>query len=157
MIPKIIKTETDYDIALARIDMLMDADPGTPDGDELELLVTLVELYEKKVHPVGLPDPIEAIRFRVEQMGLKQKDLIPFLGSRSKVSEVLSRQRPLSVTMMRKLHEGLGIPAEVLLQESGAKLAEADTDGSVQLFLTTSIKAKQTRMKGMPTIGLQRR
>jgi HTH-type transcriptional regulator/antitoxin HigA len=125
MIPKIIKNEADYDGALTRIDELMDADPGTPDGDELELLVTLVELYEKKVHPIGLPDPIEAIKFRMEQAGLKQKDLIPFIGSRSKVSEVLSRQRPLSIAMIRKLHEGLGIPAEVLLKEPGAKIAQA--------------------------------
>lgn len=122
MIPKIIKNEIDYETALSRIDDLMDADPGTPDGDELELLVTLVEMYEEKVHPIELPDPIEAIKFRMEQLEMKQKDLIPFIGSRSKVSEVLSRQRPLSVAMMRKLHEGLGIPAEVLLKEAGAKI-----------------------------------
>ncbi len=123
MIPKIIKNEIDYETALARIDELMDADSGTPEGDELELLVTLVELYEEKAHPIDLPDPIEAIKFRMEQAGMKQKDLIPYIGSRSKVSEILSCQRPLSVTMMRKLHEGLGIPAEVLLREAGAKIA----------------------------------
>jgi HTH-type transcriptional regulator/antitoxin HigA len=117
MIPKIIKNETDYEAALGRIDELMDADPGTAEGDELELLVTLVEMYESKAHPIDLPDPIEAIKFRMEQMGLKQKDLIPYIGSRSKVSEVLSCQRPLSITMIRKLHEGLGIPADVLLKE----------------------------------------
>ncbi len=115
MIPKIIKTEAEYDRALERIDALMDSEPGTSEGDELELLVTLVELYEKVVHPIDLPDPIEAIKFRMEQAGLKQKDLIPYIGSRSKVSEVLSHQRPLSITMIRKLYEGLGIPANVLL------------------------------------------
>ncbi|MDD2897838.1 MAG: ImmA/IrrE family metallo-endopeptidase [Desulfuromonadaceae bacterium] len=120
MIPKIIKNETDYEAALGRIDELMDADPETAAGDELELLVTLVEMYESKAHPIDLPDPIEAIAFRMEQAGLKQKDLIPYIGSRSKVSEVLSRQRPLSIAMMRKLHEGLGIPADVLLKEPGA-------------------------------------
>lgn len=125
MIPKIIKNEAEYNLALARIDEIMDADPGTPEGDELELLLTLVELYEKEVHPIDLPDPIEAIKFRMEQAGLKQKDLIPFIGSRSKVSEVLSRQRPLSIAMIRKLHEGLGMPAEVLLREPGAKIAQA--------------------------------
>lgn len=124
MIPKIIKTEKDYERALARINDLMDADPGTPKGDELELLVTLVELYEKAKHPIDLPDPVEAIKFRMEQLGLKQKDLIPLIGSRSKVSEALSRQRPLSITMIRKLNAGLGIPAEILLQEPRAKLAQ---------------------------------
>jgi HTH-type transcriptional regulator/antitoxin HigA len=124
MIPKVIKTEKDYEGALARINDLMDSDPGTPAGDELELLVTLVELYENAKHPIDLPDPVEAIKFRMEQLGLKQKDLIPHIGSRSKVSEVLSRQRPLSIAMIRKLNVGLGIPAEVLLQEPGAKLAQ---------------------------------
>jgi HTH-type transcriptional regulator/antitoxin HigA len=123
MIPKVIKNENDYDAALARIGELMDANPGTPEGDELELLVTLVELYEKEAHLIDLPDPIEAIKFRMEQAGLKQKDLVPFIGNRSKVSEVLSRRRPLSVTMIRKLHKGLGIPAEVLLGEQGAHIA----------------------------------
>jgi len=84
MIAKVIKNETDYEAALARINELMDADLGTREGDELELLVSLVEWYEKKAHPIGLPDPVEAIRFRMEQLGLKQKDLIPFIGSRSK-------------------------------------------------------------------------
>lgn len=125
MTPKIIKNEIAYETALCRIDELMDTDPDTPEGDELELLVTLVELYEKKAYPIDLPDPIEAIKFRMEQMGLKQKDLIPYIGNRSKVSEVLSRQRPLSITMMRKLQEGLGIPADVLLKEPGAQLTAA--------------------------------
>lgn len=128
MIPKIIKTETDYDQALERIAALMDAVPGTPEGDELELLVTLVELYEKIVHPIDQPDPIEAIKFRMEQMGLKQKDLIPYIGSRSKVSEVLSRQRPLSISMIRRLHEGLGIPSDVLLKEPGAQISPVAED-----------------------------
>src|SRR3990172_4038821 len=104
MFPKIIKNEKDYKAALARINDLMDADPGTPEGDELDLLVTLVELYEKAKYPIDLPDPVEAIKFRMDQLGLKQKDLIPHIGSRSKVSEVLSRQRPLSITMIRKLN-----------------------------------------------------
>ena len=123
MIAKVIKNETEYEAALARINELMDADPGTREGDELELLVTLVELYEKKTHPIGLPDPVEAIRFRMDQLGLKQKDLIPFIGSRSKVSEILSGQRQLSISMIRRLHEGLGIPAEVLVREPGPGFA----------------------------------
>ncbi len=122
MIYKVIKNEPDYEAALSRIDELMEAGVDTAEGDELELLVTLVELYEKKTYPIDLPDPVEAIKFRMDQMGLKQKDLIPFVGSRSKVSEVLSRQRPLSIGMIRKLHEGLGIPADVLLKESDVKM-----------------------------------
>lgn len=124
MVHKVIKTEKEYESALARINDLMDADPGTPEGDELELLVTLVEWYEKAKHPIDLPDPVEAIKFRMEQLRLKQKDLIPLIGSRSKVSEVLSRQRPLSIAMIRRLNAGLGIPAEILLREPGAKLAQ---------------------------------
>ena len=98
--------------------------------DELELLATLVELYEAEVYPIPSPDPIDAIRFRMEQQELKQKDLIPFLGSKSKVSEVLSRKRSLSISMIRKLHEGLGIPVEVLLgqdAEPAALVAEKST------------------------------
>lgn len=133
MIPKVIRNETDYDAALTRINELMDADPGTPQGDELELLVTLVELYEKVAHPIDLPGPVEAIKFRMEQAGLKQKDLIPFIGSRSKVSEVLSRRRPLSISMIRKLHHGLGIPAEVLLREPGVQMAQLP-EGMARVF-----------------------
>jgi HTH-type transcriptional regulator/antitoxin HigA len=124
MVPKIIKNDTAYEAALARIDVLMDAEPDTPAGDELELLVTLVELYEKNAHPIDLPEPVAAIKFRMEQQGLKPKDLVPFIGSRSKVSEVLTQQRPLSLAMIRRLHEGLGIPAAVLLREAGASLAK---------------------------------
>ena len=121
---KIIKTETEYDQALFRIDELMDAVPDTDEGNELELLVTLVEFYEEKKYAIDLPDAVSAIKFRMEQQGLKQKDLIPFIGSKSKVSEVLSEQRPLSLSMIRKLHAGLGIPADVLMQEPEARLPE---------------------------------
>ena len=120
MMNKLIKTKADYKFALARVETIFNAKPGTPEGDELELLVTLIELYEEKEYPVELPDPITAIKFRMEQQEMKQKDLVPFFGSESKVSEVLSGKRALSLTMIRKLVDGLGIPAEVLLQESGA-------------------------------------
>ena len=125
MVAKLIKNEVEYEKALSMIDELMDAEPGTSQGDELELVVTLVELYENKDHPIGLPDPVEAIKFRMEQMGLKQKDMVPYFGSRSKVSEVLSRQRPLSLTMMRKLNEGLDIPAMVLLWDANRTIRNA--------------------------------
>lgn len=119
MAPKVIKSEHDYELTLGRIEALMDSEPNTPEGDELELLTALVEIYERERFPIGLPEPIEAIRFRMEQGGLQQQDLVPYVGSRSKVSEILSRKRPLSLRMIRALHRGLGIPAEVLLQEPG--------------------------------------
>ena len=115
--PKILKNETDYEAALARAEVLFDARSGTLRGDELELWLLLVEQYESVAYPVELPDPITAIRFRMEQQNLKPKDLIPYIGSKSKVSEVLGGQRSLSLSMIRKL-VALGIPAEVLLQES---------------------------------------
>ncbi len=121
---KVIKTEGDYKKALACIDELMDAEPNTPEGDELELLVTLVELYEGKKYPIDIPDPIEAIKFRMEQLSLNQQALVSFIGSKSKVSEVLNKKRPLSLSMMRALHRGLAIPAEILLQEQGQDFPE---------------------------------
>ena len=123
MKPKLIRNEADYKAALARIEDIFSAKTGTPEGDELDLLVTLVELYEEKVYRINLPDPISAIRFRMEQQGLKAKDLAPYIGSASKVSEVLSGKRHLSLTMIRNLVNGLGIPADILLQEPGTKLA----------------------------------
>jgi HTH-type transcriptional regulator/antitoxin HigA len=112
---KIIKTESDCAAALSRIEKLMDAKRHTPQGDELELLSLLVHDYEEKVFPIDKPDPVTAIRFRMEQKGLEPKDLVPLLGSRSRVSEVLSGRRSLSLKMIRNLVAGLGIPAEVLL------------------------------------------
>jgi len=95
-----IRTEDDYDAALKRIDQLMNAELETPEGDELDILVTLVEAYEAKHYPIPACDPIEAIKFRMEQMGLEAKDLTPIIGSRSKVSEVLNRKRQLSIAMI---------------------------------------------------------
>jgi HTH-type transcriptional regulator / antitoxin HigA len=120
-----IRTEADYQAALARIDALMDAAFGTPDGDELDVLTDLVELYEARHVPMGYPSPVEAIRFRMEQGGLSPRDLVPFLGSRAKVSEILSGKRPLTMQMARALHANLGIPADVLLQQPGGELPSA--------------------------------
>ncbi len=122
MKPKLVKNEVDYKTTIARIEEIFNAKLGSPEGDELDLLVTLVELYEEKTYRISLPDPITAIRFRMEQQGLKAKDMVPYIGSAPKVSEVLSGKRRLSLTMIRNLVNGLGIPAEVLLQELGAKL-----------------------------------
>lgn len=123
MKPKIIRTEPDYEAALSRIDVLMDGDPEPTSaaGEELELLSLLVEKYEEAKYPMDMPSPVAAIQFRMEQAGLKAKDLIPYIGSASKVSEVLAGKRALSLAMIRNLVK-LGIPAEVLLQEAGAKL-----------------------------------
>ncbi|MBI3118117.1 MAG: DNA-binding protein [Candidatus Hydrogenedentes bacterium] len=119
---KLIKTKAEYKAAMKRIDEIFEAKPGTGEADELELLLTLVDLYEEKHFPIDLPTPVEAIRFRMEQQGLKAKDLAPYIGSASKVSEVLAGKRPLSLTMIRSLVNGLGIPAEVLLQDTEAGL-----------------------------------
>jgi HTH-type transcriptional regulator/antitoxin HigA len=117
MKPKILKTEDEYNAALGCVESLMDAAPGSADEEELELWSLLVELYEQEQFPVDLPDPVEAIRFRMEQEGLKQKDLEAYFSGKNRVSEVLNRKRPLSLAMIRALHRGLGIPAEVLLRE----------------------------------------
>ena len=113
-----IKTEEDYDRALAAVERLMDADPDTPEGDALDVLVTLVQAYEAKRWAIDLPDPIEAIRARMEQQNLRPKDLEPFLGPSGRVSEVLNRRRPLTLTMIRRLERGLGIPARILIRET---------------------------------------
>lgn len=110
-----IRTQDDYDRALARIDTLMNADMGTPEGDELDIFVTLIEAYEAKHYPMPVCDPVEAIKFRMEQMGLEPKDLTPIIGSRSKVSEVLNHKRQLSIAMIRNLHVQLHVPYESLI------------------------------------------
>jgi HTH-type transcriptional regulator/antitoxin HigA len=125
---KAIRNDADHEKVLARIDALMDADAGTPEGDELDVLTDLVEHYEEKSAPMGFPSAIAAIEFRLEQGGLSPRDLVPFIGSRAKVSEVLSGKRSLTMPMARALHEHLGIPADVLLQGSGAKFAEPARD-----------------------------
>ncbi|GIU51534.1 transcriptional regulator [Shewanella sairae] len=114
---KPIKTESDNKAALERIEQLWDAQPNTPEGDELDVLVTLVQAFEEIHYPISAPDPVEAIRFRMEQAGLEDADLVPYLGQRSRVSEVLSYKRRLSIGMIRKLNEGLKIPLESLIRD----------------------------------------
>ena len=125
---KPIRTDQDYEDALARIDALMDAAPGSPEFDELDVLVDLVELYESKHEPMGYPSPLAAIEFRMEQGNLRPRDLIPFIGSRAKVSEVLSGKRAITMPMARALHQHLGIPAEVFLCDSDAALDDPLAD-----------------------------
>ncbi|MBU1077421.1 MAG: hypothetical protein KKH98_09025 [Spirochaetes bacterium] len=141
---KVIKTEQEYNEALEMAEELIDKDPkpGTQDADKLELLTLLIENYEESHHKIDPPDPIEALKFRMEQQGLTQKDLIPYIGSRSKVSEILNRKRPLTLNMMRALNRNLEIPAEVLLQKNSIILEE-DTDIDWQKFpITEMVKRK---------------
>jgi HTH-type transcriptional regulator / antitoxin HigA len=114
---KLIKTEKDYQKALKRLDSIFDAKKGSKEGDELDLLSLLIDNYEKEKYAIDLPDPIEAIKFRMEQLGYKQKDLAGALGLKSRVSEILNRKRKLTLDMVRKLHEVLGIPTDVLVKE----------------------------------------
>ena len=113
-----IRNEKDYQNALNRLEAIFDAKKGTNEGDELEILSILIENYENQNFPIEMPDPIEAIKFRMEQMGLSRKDLESLIGSRSKVSEILNRKRKLSLPMIRRLHAQLGIPAEILISDS---------------------------------------
>lgn len=114
-----IHTKADYKATLKVVSALIDMDPkrGTPEGDQLEVLGTLVEAYEAKHYPIELPDPIEAIKFRMEQQGLSPKDLKPMIGGLNRVYEVLNRKRPLSISMVRRLNASLGISAECLIRE----------------------------------------
>ena len=113
---KSIKTKKDYEQALARLEVIFDAKKGTPKGDELELLGMLVDNYENEKFPIGFPDPVEAIKFRMEQLGYTQTDLANVVGLKSRASEILNRKRKLSLEMIRQIHDSLNIPTEVLIQ-----------------------------------------
>lgn len=115
MKPKLIKTEAEHAEALLRVECLMDAVSGSPEEEELELWSLLIERYEQDQFPISSPDPVEAIKFRMEQEGLRQKDLEKFFPGKNRVSEILNHKRPLTIGMIRALHRGLGIPAEVLI------------------------------------------
>ncbi len=111
-----LKTEADYKEALAEIDRLFDASPETSEGDRLDILTLLVEAYEERHHPILSPDPVVALEYYMESRGLSRRDLEPYLGSRARVAEVLNRRRGLTIEMIRRLHQGLGISADVLIQ-----------------------------------------
>jgi len=115
---KPIRTETDYLEALSEVDKLWGSKSGTTRGDRLEVLATLINAYEAKHYPIDPPDPVEAIKFRMEQQGLTRKDLEPIFGTRNRTSEILNRRRGLSIEMIRQLHERLGISADVLIRPS---------------------------------------
>ena len=114
---KPIHTEADYEAALKEVDQLLEAQPGTPDGDRLEILVTLIEVWEEKHYPIPEPDdPVAVLEYYMESRGLSRAELIPYLGSKERVSEILNRKRGLSLAMIRRLYGGLGIPADLLLK-----------------------------------------
>ncbi|MDP9172879.1 MAG: helix-turn-helix domain-containing protein [Planctomycetota bacterium] len=120
---KAIKSERDYRRVLTEIEALMDARPKTAAGDRLDVLATLAEAWEQRHYPIDAPDPVEAIRFAMEQRGLSRRDLEAYIGSRARVAEILNHKRSLTLSMIRKLHSGLGIPAEVLIRENSLRSA----------------------------------
>jgi HTH-type transcriptional regulator/antitoxin HigA len=120
---KPIRNTTDYEAALTEVERLWGAKAGTPKGDRLDVLATLIDAYEATKFPFDRPDPIDAIKFRMEQLGLTRRDLEPLIGSRARVAEVLNRKRSLSIEMIRRLNDRLGIPAEILIQPTRRKKA----------------------------------
>jgi len=120
---KPIRTKADYEAALRMLERLWGAKSGTRDGDRLDVLVTLIDAYEAAQYPMDPPDPIDALKFRMEQLGLSRKDLEPLIGTRTRVAEVLNRKRGLSIAMIRRLHAALGIPAEVLIRTTSRQRA----------------------------------
>lgn len=120
---KPIKNERDYRRVMREIETLMDVKANSPEGDRLDVLVTLAEAWEEKHYPIEAPNPIEAIRFAMEQRGLNRRDLEPYIGSRARVAEVLNHKRSLTLPMIRRLHDGLGIPAEILIRDDGLRPA----------------------------------
>ncbi len=130
MQPRVIKSESEYRLALQRVDEIIDAAFDTPEGDELELWTILIDAYEDVHYPVPPPDPVEAIRFRMEQLKLRPVDLAPYLGGRSRVSEILNGKRTLSITMIKTLWQELGIPLESLMPKGEPKCAaDSGPDG----------------------------
>ena len=146
-----IKTELDYRRALAEIDGLMMAAPDTPEGDRLDVLVTLVEAYEARHYPMELPSPIEAIRFRMEQVGLRPKDMASMFGASNRFHEVMKGTRPLTLPMIRRINARMGIPAEVLIQEAPIRTAKAKKTAK-----TIAGKATKTKSPAKP-VAMARR
>jgi HTH-type transcriptional regulator / antitoxin HigA len=124
---KPIRTEADYEAALQEVDQLLDAQLGTLEGDRLEILVTLIEAWEEKHYPIPQPDdPVEVLKYYMESRGLSRSDMIQYLGSKERVSEVLGRKRGLSLAMIRRLHEGLGIPADLMIKPQQPRKARSE-------------------------------
>ncbi len=118
-----LRSDADHERAMAQVARLWGAASGTPDGDRMDVLATLIDAYEAAHHPIDPPDPVDAILFRMEQQGLTRRDIEPLIGSRARVAEVLNRKRALSIEMIRRLHDGLGIPAEILIRPTSRSAA----------------------------------
>jgi HTH-type transcriptional regulator / antitoxin HigA len=147
---KPIRNDEDYQTTLAEIDQLFDAESNSPDGEKLEILITLVEAYENENYPIGLPDPIEAIKYHLESRGLTRRDLEPYIGSRARVSEVMNRKRQLTLNMIRRLSAGLGIPAEALIQPyeiNNENFEVVEVIDSMGLIKTTNLKKDDANQK----------
>jgi HTH-type transcriptional regulator/antitoxin HigA len=125
---KPVRSEADYEKALSEVERLWGAKSGTPEGDRLDVLATLIDVYEAEHYPMDPPDPIEAIKFRMEQQGITRKDLEPIIGTRTRVAEILNRKRSLSIAMIRRLHDQLGISADILIRANPAEAMPADKD-----------------------------
>lgn len=134
---KPIHNDHDYEVTLAEIERIFDAQPGTEEADRLDILLTLVEVYEAKHYSIPLPDPIEAINYHMERLGLTRKDLEQFIGSRARVSEILNRKRPLTLRMIRNLQTGLGISSAVLLQKYPTEMNDEQVQGDVHFTQTS--------------------
>src|SRR5271157_3659306 len=139
---KVIKTEAEYSAAIKRFEALLGAKPGQPGYDDRDVLAVLIERYEEEHFPIDMPDPVEAIKFRMEQSGLTQKDLVPYLGSRSKVSEVLSGKRELTLAMIRSLNEHIGIPADVLIRKPAVPLPKGLSEVDFAKFPVREMEKK---------------
>lgn len=141
MEPKVITTKKEYEESFAEVERLiaLDPKPRTPNANRLNLFAMIVKNYEKERFPIGKPDSIEAIKFRMEEQGLKQRDLIPYLGSKSKVSEILSGKRPLTVQMIRALNKGLDIPSDILLQNPKKKLPQTRKNAKNKTILSAPL------------------
>jgi HTH-type transcriptional regulator / antitoxin HigA len=137
---KPIKTETDYQAALLEVERLFDAKQNTSEGDMLEILTTLIEAYEEAHYSIPQPDPVEAILYCMESRGLTRKDLEPYIGTRARVAEIINRKRPLSLNMIQKLHLGLGIPAEALLQPYKITSSRAKKASSAEAYVARNAR-----------------
>jgi HTH-type transcriptional regulator/antitoxin HigA len=148
MIIQPIKTEQDYETALAEIERLFGSEPGTPEGDRLEVLVTLVKAYEDAHYSIPAPDPVEAILYHMESRGLTRKELEPYLGSRARVAEILNRKRPLTLRMIQRLHAGLGIPAESLIQPADGEPVRPRKPAAGAIYVQSPVTYRVGEKKG---------